>query len=166
MSVYKALILLGILPLLFLTGCGEKPELTAYKENMSLFYTELTASGEILNGILPDSPDAVPLLLEAMDTMDQNFQYLASIEVPEEFSNIEAIADEAASYMAQAASLYHTAYESPEYDEAAASTAVLNYQAAMKRVGYIATLLQGEIPQGADVIMTEGEDTEFEPYSE
>ncbi len=165
MAVYKPIILTA-LSLVFLTGCGEKPELTEYKENMSLFYNDLTAAGEVINGIHPDSPDAVFLLLDAMDAMDQNFQYLASIEVPEEFSNIEVIADEAAAYMSQAAGLYHTAYESPEYDENAGAAAVLNYQAAMKRVGYIATLLQGEIPQGDDVIMTEGNDMEFEPYSE
>lgn len=166
MSGFKLLVLTGMLSFLFLAGCGEKQELTEYKENMTLFYSEITATGETMNAIVADSPDAVASLLGSLDSMDQHFQYLAAIEVPDEFSNIEAIADEASAYMNQAVSLYHDAYSSEEYNESLAGAAVQNYQAAMKRVGYIATLLQGEIPEGADVIMSEGEDTEFEPYSE
>ena len=165
MSGFKLLVLTGMLSFLFLAGCGEKQELADYKENMTLFYTEIVATGEVMNAIVADSSDAVTSLLGSLDSMNRHFQYLASIEVPDEFSNTEAIADEASAYMNQAVSLYHDAYASEEYKENLISAAVQNYQAAMKRVGYIAILLQGEIPEGADVIMSEGEDTELEPYS-
>ncbi|MDD7027204.1 MAG: hypothetical protein PUI46_08985 [Lachnospiraceae bacterium] len=166
MFKHKLLIIIGLLTLGLLAGCGEKKELTEFKENMSLFYTQITAIGESLNGITAQSEDAVASLLDNLDAMEEQFKFLAEIEVPAEFSNVEALADDASMHMAEAVNYYHQAYADGAYNENLLYAAAQHYESAMKRVNYIASLLQGEIPEGAEIIVTEGEDNEFEPYSE
>ncbi|MBQ9991697.1 MAG: hypothetical protein IJP31_12305 [Lachnospiraceae bacterium] len=166
MRIKKGLLLIGFMALIMLTGCGERKELTEFKENMTSFYTEITSIGESMNAISPDSEDAVSSLLGYLDAMNLQFQFLAEIQVPAEFVSIEALADDAADHMSQAVSYYRQAYEGESFDENLAEAASQHYESAMKRVNYIATLLQGDIPEDANVIVTEGEDTEFTPYSE
>ena len=81
-----------------------------------------------------------------------------------EFISIEELADDASAYMDQAVRLYSEAYEEDYVSDALIQAATENYESAMKRINYIAVLLQGEIPEGATVV--EGDGTEFEPYSE
>ncbi len=159
MFKHKLLIIISLLTLGLLCGCGEKKELTEFKENMSQFYTQITAIGESLNGITAQSEDAVASLLANLDAMEEQFRFLAEIKVPAEFSNIETLADDASMHMTQAVNYYHQAYADGAYDENLLSAASQHYQSAMKRVNYIASLLQGEIPEDASVI-TEEDGTE------
>ena len=107
---------------------------------------------------------AVTTLLIYMEQMAVQFQQLAQLEVPAEFISVEDLADDAYEYMAEAVRLYEEAYEEDYVSDSLIQAAADNYESAMKRVKYIAILLQGEIPEGATVI--EGDGTEFEPYSE
>ncbi len=166
MVKHTRLFMICLLTSLLLTGCGEKKELTEFKENMALFHTEITAIGESINGISVESEDAVASLLESLDAMEVQFDFLAEMEVPAEFSNIEALADDASMHMTEAVSYYRQAYADGSFDENLAAAAAQHYASAMKRVNYIATLLQGEIPEGSDVIVTSGDDNEFTPYTE
>ena len=65
--------------------------------------------------------------------------------------------------MQEAVRLYEEAYAEEYVNDALIQAAAENYEYAMKRVNYIAIILQGEIPEGATVIETDG--TEFEPYT-
>ena len=108
--------------------------------------------------------NAVNTLLINMEEMAACFQTLANMEVPMEFISIEELADDASAYMDEAVRLYSEAYEEDYVSDALVQAATENYESAMKRINYIAVLLQGEIPEGATVV--EGDGTEFEPYSE
>ena len=163
--VKKYSILLGmILGISFLTGCGEKEELTKFKDEMNQFYTEISGiEGEIAS-IDEEAEDAVESIIHCMEQMALQFQNLSEIEVPEEFISIEELADDASSYMEEAVRLYSEAYEEDYVSDSLIQAATENYESAMKRVNYIAVLLQGEIPEGATVVESDG--SEFEPYIE
>ena len=150
--------------MLVFTGCGEKEELTVYEENMKNFYAEISEIENAIAEIDESSENAVNTLLINMEEMAACFQTLANMEVPMEFISIEELADDASAYMDEAVRLYSEAYEEDYVSDALVQAATENYESAMKRINYIAVLLQGEIPEGATVV--EGDGTEFEPYSE
>ena len=147
-----------------IVGCGEREELNTFKEQMNDFYTEVSTIENTINEIDEQSENAVTTLLIQMEQMSEQFQKLAEIEVPEEFVSVEELADDAADYMYEAVRLYSEAYEEDYISDAMIEAAAENYESAMKRINYIALLLQGEIPEGATVM--EEEDTEFESYTE
>ena len=158
------LILALFLCMSMIAGCGEKEELTTFKEEMKDFYAEVSVIESSINAIDEQAEDAVSALLIQLEQMSTQFQQLAELEVPEEFISVEDLADDAADYMYEAVRLYGEAYEEDYVSDALIQAAAENYESAMKRVNYIAVLLQGEIPEGATVI--EGDGTEFEPYVE
>ena len=153
-----------MMSMLVFTGCGEKEELTVYEENMKNFYAEISEIENAIAEIDESSENAVNTLLINMEEMAACFQTLANMDVPEEFISIEELADDASAYMDEAVRLYSEAYEEDYVSDALVQAATENYESAMKRINYIAVLLQGEIPEGATVV--EGDGTEFEPYSE
>ena len=153
-----------MMSMLVFTGCGEKEELTVYEENMKNFYAEISKIENAIAEIDESSENAVNTLLVNMEEMAACFQTLANMEVPMEFISIEELADDASAYMDQAVRLYSEAYEEDYVSDALIQAATENYESAMKRINYIAVLLQGDIPEGATVV--EGDGTEFEPYSE
>ena len=146
------------------TGCGENEELTAFENDMKNFYDEVSAIESAISQIDASSETAVDNLLVNMEEMAACFQTLANIEVPMEFISIEELADDASAYMDEAVRLYSEAYEEDYISDALVQAATENYESAMKRINYIAILLQGEIPE--DAIVVEGDGNEFEPYSE
>jgi uncharacterized lipoprotein YehR (DUF1307 family) len=158
------LLIVLIMSTLLFTGCGEKEELTVYEENMKNFYAEISEIENAIAEIDESSENAVNTLLINMEEMAACFQTLANMEVPQEFISIEELADDASAYMDEAVRLYSEAYEEDYVSDALVQAATENYESAMKRINYIAALLQGEIPEGATVV--EGDGTEFEPYSE
>lgn len=144
---------------LFLAGCGDDPKLTQFHSEMDGFYEFLSASVNVLENIDPASESAVDDMIAQLDSLSLLFEELANIEVPEEFENIEELADEASEYMTEADLLYREAYAENGYDDAVAEAAVENYNRAMKRINYIAILLQGRYPEGEDVIIVTEEET-------
>ena len=158
------LMLVTIISMLFFAGCGEREELTVFKEQIDNFYTEVSALETEMNSITEDSENAVSTLLVSLEQMSEQFQELADLDVPAEFISVEDLADDAASYMYEAVRLYGEAYEEDYVSDSLIQAASDNYESAMKRINYIAILLQGEIPEGANVIEDDG--TEFEPYVE
>ena len=160
---YRLIAALFVCMLTF-TGCGEKEELTVFKEQINDFYIEVSALEAEIVSIDEGSENAVSTLLINLEQMNTQFQQLAELDVPTEFISVEDLAEDAASYMHEAVRLYGEAYEEDYVSDALIQAAAENYESAMKRVNYIAVLLQGEIPEGATVI--EGDGTEFEPYVE
>ena len=150
--------------MVFFTGCGEKEELTTFKEEMDNFYEEVSSIETSIASIDESSEDAVATLLIHLEQMSAQFEQLAQMEIPEEFVSVEELAEDASNYMYEAVRLYGEAYEEDYVSDSLIQAAADNYESAMKRVNYIAVLLQGEIPEGATVVEDAG--NEFEPYSE
>lgn len=152
--VRKAVCLAGCLSLLLLTGCGKDQELEQFYSEMESFTERAAQDFQTLSGIDPSSETAVDELLSAMDSLAETFSLLAEISVPEEFASIEEIADEASSYMTEAAALYREAYADGGYSENTAATAQENYDRAVMRMNIISEVLQGETPTDASVTVT------------
>lgn len=140
---------------LFLTGCGEDEALTEYQENMEAFFSHIIEFNDNMNAIDVNQPDYVAQLLGYLDSLDAEVAWMAGLEVPEEFSAVESLADEASENMTQAVSLFHMAYEGEEFDANVEQAAREYYSRANIRFQYIITLLHGEIPEGENVTYTE-----------
>lgn len=168
MEFFKRFLLcIGLCGLFLICGCGKDKELEAFEENMTTFKDNIAGLSETMAAIDPESDSAVFELLSCLDSMNSEFEFLASIEVPAKFSSIDSLADEASTYMSEANSLYHKYYdEGSEFDESTKEAAQQNYERAMKRITYISELLQGKIPDDAEVSITEEELLDFEPVTQ
>lgn len=153
-----------LLSMFVFSGCGEKEELTVFKEEMDHFYTEVFNIEADMDEITEEDEDSLSSLLASLEEMSVQFEKLAELEVPEEFISVEELAEDASDYMNEAVRLYGEAYEEDYVSDSLIQAAVENYDSAMKRINYIAILLQGEIPEGATIV--EGEGNEFVPYTE
>ena len=167
MKKNKYIALISLLSILICsTGCGADQKLSNYEANMTLFKDNIIGISETMDAIDPQSETAVTELLSCLDSMNEEFQFLDEMEVPRKFSSIESLADEASTYMSEANSLYHQYYDSSEYDETTKETADENYTRAMKRMNYISELLQGKIPEDAEISVTEEDVLDFEPVTQ
>lgn len=148
----RFLLFLSVIVLTFsLTGCGEDPKLTKFKNDIDSFCVEIAAIDANINNIDATAETAKDELLDYLDQLNESFKVLAAISVPEEFSYIENLADEASSYMTTAVESYHEAYSNNSFNEYTADYAKENYERACKRVNVIIKLLHGEEISDEDV---------------
>ncbi len=144
----KILMIMSVLLLaITVTGCGEDPKLTKFRKDLDSFFTTLADLDASINAIDPESISATTDLLNYLDQVDEQFKILASISVPDEFSYLDSLMDEASSYMSEAVASYHEAYSNNSYNEYTAAYAYENYARAYKRVQYIITVLHGDLPE-------------------
>ena len=144
-------LLCGIL----ITACGQDEELTAYQEDMNTFFEHIASYHEGMNAIDASAPDAKDQLLSYMDQLQAEFTWMAELTVPDAFSAVDSLADEADENMQQAVALYHSAYETDVFDEPTAQAAREYYDRANIRIQYIISILHGEIPEGEGITYTE-----------
>ena len=150
-----------------MAGCGKgTKELDKYYENMNNFTNNIGIIKERMESIDTASENASNDVLACLDQLEEQFKLLSEIEVPKQFSSNEQLADDAYSYMQQAVSMYHEFYDDPESDYSVFEAASENYSRAMKRVGYISSILKGEVPEGDGVDVTEEEATDFDPVTD
>lgn len=149
-------LLLSSCLLLAFTGCNNDKELEKYKTQMDNFFLEVETIHNTMNSIDPESETALDELFECLDDLDLLFASMAELEVPSDFSNVEELADEASENMTLAVENYHNAYSNDSYNEYTAGTANEYYARANKRLQYIIDILHGELPEGNDVVITEG----------
>ena len=154
MTRYK-MILVTLLFAFLLTACGENEELTAYQEDMNTFFERAAEYNDKMNAIDRESDTAVIELLGYLDAFAEVIQWMAELEVPEQFSAVESLADEADENMKEAVALFHTAYDGEAYDEGSEQAALEYYSRTNIRIQYIITILHGEIPEGEGVTYTE-----------
>lgn len=154
MTRYK-MILTTLLFAFLLTACGENEELTAYQEDMNMFFERASEYNDKMNAIDRESDTAVIELLGYLDAFAEDIQWMAELEVPEQFSAVESLADEADENMKEAVALFHTAYDGETYDEGSEQAALEYYNRTNIRIQYIITILHGEIPEGEGVTYTE-----------
>ena len=122
---------------------------------MDSFLSDIEIIHNKMNTIDPESEDALADLFECLDELDQQFATMAAIEVPDEFSSLENLADEASENMSLAVENYHNAYSTDSYNEYTAATADEYYARANKRLQYMIDILHGKMPEGDDIIITE-----------
>ncbi len=158
----KLLVLLSVISMLLLCGCQTNQQLETYKANMNQFFENITVFDNSINAIDPQSETAVTDLLYLLDSMDKSFSQMASLEVPDHFPGVEELADEASSYMTEAVSHYHQAFEGETYNTALADVAKQNYDRANIRLQYIVSILHGEIPEEIYVYEDEENTTDSE----
>ena len=97
--------------------------------------------------------------------MDAAFAEMGNLPVPEQFANIEELADDASANLSKSVALYHQAFdEEGEYDPQVVNAALEYYSRAFKRLDYISTILQGELPEDESItIIHEGDEEESTP---
>ena len=144
-------LLCGIL----ITACGQDEELTAYQEDMNTFFEHIASYHEGMNAIDASAPDAKDQLLSYLDQLQAEFTWMAELTVPDAFSAVDSLADEADENMQQAVALNHSAYETDVFDEPTAQAAREYYDRANIRIQYIISILHGEIPEGEGITYTE-----------
>lgn len=149
--------IIGICLLLvsLLTACGEDETLNAYLEDMNTFFSRAAEYNEKMNAIDRESDTAMLELLGYLDALEEDIAWMAELEVPEQFSAAESLADEAAENMEQAVDLFHKACEGEQFDDGTAQAAIEYYNRTNIRIQYIITILHGEIPEGEGVTYTE-----------
>lgn len=138
-----------------ITGCGENRELTKYKEEMDTFFDNVEVIHNKMNTIDEESDDALDKLFECLDELDKEFLAMAKLNVPDEFSSLESLADEASENMTLAVENYKNAYSKDSYNEYTAATADEYYARANKRFQYMIDILHGKMPEGEGVTITE-----------
>lgn len=154
MKKFRKLVLC-LLCVLFLTGCGEDEALDAYQADMETFFGHMAEFDENMNAIDVSQEDYVAQLLEYLDALDAEVAWMAELEVPEQFSVVDNLADEASENMRQAVSYFHMAYEAEEFNPNYEEAAREYYKRANIRIQYIIMLLHGEIPEGEGITYTE-----------
>ena len=162
----KRILFLTAMLCLCIAGCGKDQKLEEYNENISAFTLNISDISTRMEEIDTTSDTAASEVLVCLDEMQAQFVILSEMEVPKEFASVESLADEASEYMTEAVTLYHQVFEAEEYSEETASIAHENYNRAMKRLSYISSLLQGELPEDDNIIITEEEMLDFEPVTE
>lgn len=145
----------GLLCAIMLTACGEDEELTAYQEDMNTFFEHIAVYNDGMNSIDGSSEGDTEQLLSYLDQLQAEITWMAGLEVPDRFSAVDSLADEADENMRQAVTLYHQAYGSEPFDEAVAEGAREYYDRANIRIQYIIMILHGEIPEGEGITYTE-----------
>ena len=154
-----------------LSGCGKTDDsLEQYKTDMTAFTDKINELATSIDNIDVDSDTRTEELLGYLDEMDAAFIEMGSLEVPdhEQFANIEELADEASANLSKSVALYHQAFDNAEnYDPQLVDAALEYYSRAFKRLGYIGTILQGELPQDETItIISEGDEVDVIPEQE
>lgn len=150
MKIRHIVILITCMLCLCFTACSNH-ELEDFQERFEKFCINVSDLDTSINQIDPDSDTAVADLLKYTDQLNEQFQFLAAMDFPEEFDFLEKLALEAGEYMEEAASSYHEAYANDSFDQAMSDYAFQNYKRAYKRVQIIIIYLHGDEPTEDDL---------------
>lgn len=139
----------GVLASLLLTACGQDPAIADFEIKMNDFCTRISELDNSINGIDASSDSATTLLLGYLDDLEEEFTDFGEMDFPKDYDYLESLADESASYMAEAVKSYHTLF-SADYNEELAKYAKENYARAYKRLQIIIAFLHGEEPENVN----------------
>ncbi len=155
--IYSFILLISIVATL--TGCGNsKNALDNYRKSVEDFYDEVIAVNDRINAIDAEGENAPEELLNELDTLNELFQDFAELEVPKEYIAVESLADEAASFMDESVTLYHSAYSDGTFNSFSAGMAYDKYSRAIIRINYIGDVLQGKEIEGEGVNVYYGDE--------
>lgn len=142
---------LTVLTCITFVGCGGNNELTKYRKSVESFYKEAVEINDSINEIDAESENAPEELLKELDKLNELFQDFADLEVPEEYIAVESLADEAAGFMNEAVTLYHSSYSDGTFNDFSAGMAYEKYCRAIIRINYIGDILQGKTLEGENI---------------
>ena len=150
-----------IIPILLLSSallmsCSSEnaEELQSYKGEMEQFFASVSEIGDRMDAIDTDSEDYKEQLIAQLDRLEEAFQSMAELEVPEKFESLGDLPDEAAENLTKASELYEQVLQDDSFKEELADAADEYYDRANQRIRYIITILHGEIPEGDGVSVT------------
>lgn len=156
--------LMVIASCILLCGCGDTSKLDTYYKEMNAFNSNVKIITETMDMIDVNSDTAPGQVVAQLEKMEEQFRILSEIEVPKHFSANEEMADDAYTYMQEAVRLYKEWYSSADRSNTSVvQMAKENYDRAMTRVNYISIVLQGDVPSGEGIVVTEEETTDFTP---
>lgn len=140
-----------------LSGCGKSSdeEITNFMNNMSTFYSKVSEKNELINNINAYDSDSATQLLDALDSLNEDFIWLDSIPVPQQYGAVDQFANEGMQYMNEAVKLYHQAFNGDSNYENILVAAKENYRRANLRLAYISDILQGNEPDIESVSTTQ-----------
>lgn len=146
------LLMLSAITVISLCGCGKSDnELSQYRQEVEKFYEEVSQINDNINSIDAEKENAPDKLLSELDALNAVFQDFADVDVPDEYIAAESLADEAASFMNEAVSMYHSSFSEGTFNEFSSSMAYDKYCRAILRINYIGDLLQGKPLEGEGV---------------
>jgi len=158
------ILLLGLLIMLY--GCGSTDKLDAYYDGMSSFNSNVMIIAETLELIDEGSDSAVNQVCTQLDKMVEQFRIMSELEVPKKFEGCEELGDDAYTYIQEASRLYKEWAGNDDADDQLVNMARENYNRAMERVNVISVILQGRVPEGDGLTVTEEEMTDFTPVTQ
>lgn len=139
----KRTYLLGILStVVLLTACGKNNN-EEYISQMQNFYDSVQETSASMNEIDTSNPEHSQLMIDYLDTMNQHFQMLSDIEIPEEYERTKPYVTNAGSYMNQAVTIYNQVLTSDVPDLQMLETAKVDYETAMNCIKSIGDILSG-----------------------
>lgn len=154
------ILLMAVSMSICLFGCGsandDEKALADFSSEISDFTAYIKEADAQINSLDVSDSSSIDSLLEILDNMDEEFQKLAEIDAPNQYQDVENLADEASENMSLAVSCYHSFFENEQFSEQDADIAYEYYTRAMKRVKYIGYMLAGgEIPEEENVTIYE-----------
>lgn len=170
----KIKLIWGSVILLFsilLGGCGttDSGEITEYKNSLNEFFEKVSVLNQDINAIDTSSPNYSSKLLALLDELNREFKEMSELDVPNGFTGVKELSEDAFLRISKAVSLYHEFFENEECDETLSNEAYNQYLMANKEIHYIIQILHGNSYE--DVVKTtktdssdaeESTETEFE----
>lgn len=153
-------LLLSALCIVSLVGCGSDNELDKYRKSVETFYKDVTEINDNINAIDAESENAPQQLLDELDDLNEVFQDFAELDVPAEYVAVESLADEAASFMNEAVTMYHSSFNEGTFNDFSVGMAYEKYCRAIIRINYIGDILQGKDLEGENINIYYEEDDE------
>ncbi len=144
-------LLLSALCVISLTGCGSDNELDKYRKSVENFYADVIEINDNINSIDAESEKAPQELLAELDDLNEVFKDFAELDVPSEYMAVESLADEAASFMDEAVTMYHSSFAEGTFNDFSVGMAYEKYCRAIIRINYIGDILQGKDLEGEGV---------------
>lgn len=160
----KRIILLSLIAAILLSGCGNTEKLENYYDGMQNFNGNVQIITETISLIDLNRDSAASQITTQLDKLLEQFRIMSELDVPKQFAACEELGDDAYQYMTESVRLYKEWLADP--DNCSEDTLELskeNYERAMTRVNYIAIILQGGLPEGDNITVTEEEVTDFAP---
>ncbi|MCR5800088.1 MAG: hypothetical protein K6G69_08440 [Lachnospiraceae bacterium] len=159
----KHLLLIVVLACL-LIGCGNTEKLDTYYDGMQSFNGNVQIITETLDLIDVTRDSAADQITTQLNKLLEQFRIMSELEVPRQFAACEELGDDAYTYMQEAVRLYKEWLANPDNtSDDTLEMAKENYERAMTRVNYISIILQGGVPEGEGITITEEDATDFSP---
>ncbi len=145
---------------LCLSGCKKTNEdeiaLASFSASVEDFTNYMKDAEEQINALDASQKESVDELLSILDGMDDKIAAFGKITPPPQYTGIAIPLETASEHMSNAASYFHSAYESEVFNENDASVAYQHYEISMKWLRVTGYIIAGDkIPEYENVTVYE-----------